>query len=199
MALVMPPLETVRLIIRPFVIDDLDDTYCLFDIELNADDLHTDKMESKQARTQWLQWSVLNYAQLTKLNQPPYGDRAILLKSTGRLIGSCGFVPCLNPFEQLPNFPYYKPSVSLGQNTPEFGLFYAISPTHQRRSYATEAVKALVEYAFSHLNLKRIIATTDDANLGSIGVMRKLGMRVEKNPLGEPSWLQVVGVLENSQ
>jgi RimJ/RimL family protein N-acetyltransferase len=198
MVLEMPPLETERLLIRPFVMDDLDDAYRLFDIELNADDLRVDKMESKRERAEWLQWSVLNYRQLAKLHQPPYGDRAIVLKSSGVLIGSCGFVPCLNPFEQLPNFPYHNPAGSLGHNTPEFGLFYAISPSHQRNGYATEAASALVDYAFDQLNLKCIIATTDDDNLASISVMRKLGMRVEKNPLGEPPWLQVVGVLENS-
>ena len=199
MTFVMPLLETERLIIRPFMMDDLEDAYRLFDIELNADDLHTNKVDTMQERAEWLQWSVLNYTQLARLNQPPYGDRAIVLNSSGALIGSCGYVPCLNPFEQLPNFPYHNPTESQGHNTPEFGLFYAISPKHQRRGFATEAASALVEYAFNHLNMKRIIATTDHDNLGSIGVMRKLSMRVEKNPLHEPPWLQVVGVLENDQ
>jgi ribosomal-protein-alanine N-acetyltransferase len=199
MAFVMPLLETERLIIRPFVMDDLDDAYRLFDIELNADDLRVDKIESKSERAEWLQWSVLNYTQLAKLHQPPYGDRAIVLKSTGILIGSCGYVPCLNVFEQMPNFSYHDASGTSGHNTTEFGLFYAISPSYQQHGYATEAAGALVDYAFDQLNLKRIIATTDDGNLGSIGVMRKLGMQVEKNPLSEPPWLQVVGVLENNR
>ena len=30
-----------------------------------------------------------------------------------------------------------------------------------------------------------------------MGVMRKIGMRIERNPYPEPSWLQIVGVLEN--
>jgi len=28
-------------------------------------------------------------------------------------------------------------------------------------------------------------------------VMRKLGMRIERNPLPEPHWLQIVGVLDH--
>lgn len=194
----MPPLETKRLIIRPFTMEDLEDAYRLFDIELNADDLRTDKMETKQERAGWLHWAVLNYTQLAKLNQPPYGDRAIVFKTSGKLVGSCGYVPCLNAFEQLPNFSYYHDSGSLGRNTPEFGLFYAISPHHQRRGYATEAGQALVDYAFGQLNLKRIVATTNFDNLASIAVMRKLGMQVERNPCSQPPWLQVVGVLENT-
>ena len=195
----MPTLETTRLIIRPFVMEDLIDVHRLFDIELNTDDLHTEKMDTMKERSKWLEWSVLNYAQLAKLYQPPYGDRAIMMKKTGKFIGSCGYVPCLMPFEQLPNFSYYNASGKLGHATPEFGLFYAISPSHQRQGYASEAAQVLVDYAFQNLDLKRVIATTDFHNNASIGVMRRLGMRVEKNPLAEPPWLQVVGVVENKK
>ena len=195
----MPALETTRLIIRPFVMDDLPDVHRLFDVELNAEDLRTDKMETINERAEWLQWSVLNYVQLGKLYQPPYGDRAIVLKETGQLIGSVGYVPCLMSFEQMPNFSYYNAFAKTYRSTTEFGLFYAISPSHQRKGYASEAAQAMVDYAFQQLNLKRVIATTDFDNYGSMGVMRKLGMRVEKNPLGEPPWLQVVGVVENNK
>jgi len=46
----MPLLETTRLFIRQFQIEDLETTYRLFDIELNADDLRTEKMETKNER-----------------------------------------------------------------------------------------------------------------------------------------------------
>ena len=193
----MPVLETARLLIRPFAMEDLADVHRLLDIELRNADLGTDETEILAERAQWLQWAVLNYAQLAKLHQPPYGDRAVILKSTGKLIGSCGFVPCLNAFEQLPNFPAGDTSEGPGRNTAEFGLFYAIFPAHQRHGYASEAAQALVDYAFQHLNLKRVVATTNYDNSASIGVMRKLGMWVERNPRWEPPWLQVVGVLEN--
>lgn len=193
----MPVLETARLLVRPFVLEDLQDVYQLLDVELSDTDLRTDKMETLTERAQWLQWAVLNDAQLAQLHQPPYGDRAVVLKSTGQLIGACGFVPCLAPFEQLPGF---APGDRLGGASlysTEFGLFYAISPAHQRHGYATEAAQALIHYAFRHLRLRRVIATTMDDNTASVGVMRKLGMRIENNPSPEPPWLQVVGVLEN--
>jgi RimJ/RimL family protein N-acetyltransferase len=192
----IPALETVRLIIRPFELGDLQDVHRLFDIDLDDNDFNTDVSEMMAERAEWLQWTVLNYRQLAKLKQPPYGDRAIALKSTGDLIGSCGFVPCLNSFEQMPNFSYCNQSEKPGRNTPEVGLFYVISPQHQRKGYASESAQALVNYGFQCLNLKRIIATTDYDNNGSMGVMRKLGMRIERNPLKEPPWLQVVGILE---
>lgn len=194
----MPVLETVRLHIRPFIMEDLPDAHRLLDIELNDADLRTEKIETLEERAEWLQWTTLNYTQLEKLFQPPYGDRAIILKSSGQLIGSCGFVPCLKPFEQMPNFASIDASQNSGRYSTEFGLFYAISPPHQRNGYASEAAQALVNYAFDHLHLKRVVATTTYENIGSIGVMRKLGMLIDKNPFGEPPWLQVVGVLENN-
>lgn len=195
----MPTLLTKRLIIRPFIMEDLADIHQLLDIELKEDDTGSEKMETLEERAEWLQWSLLNYNQLAKLNQPPYGDRAIVNKRTARLIGTCGFVPCLNAFEQCPNFSYYKDTNGPGQYTAEFGLYYAISPNHQRQGYATEAAQALVAYAFNQLQLKRVIATTDYDNRASIGVMRKLGMQVESNLHKEPAWLQVVGVIENNR
>jgi len=193
----MPVLETPRLLIRPFGMDDLADVQRLFDVEIEAQVLRTEKTNSLEERREWLQWSVLNDRQLAKLNQPPYGDRAVVLKGTGELIGSCGYVPCLNAFEQMPNLSYFNGLKNPGQYTTEFGLFYAISPAHRRQGYAAEAARALVEYAFRHLQLKRVIATTDYDNIASIGVMRKLGMHIEKNPRTDPPWLQVVGVFVN--
>lgn len=61
----------------------------------------------------------------------------------------------------------------------------------------TEAASAMVTYAFEQLHVKRIIATTTYDNIASIIVMRKLGMNLKKNPLSSPSWLQVVGVINN--
>ena len=57
----------------------------------------------------------------------------------------------------------------------------------------------MAEFAFKQLLLKRIIATTEYTNVASQGVMRKIGMRVTRNPLTEPGWLQVVGVLDSTK
>jgi ribosomal-protein-alanine N-acetyltransferase len=191
----MPVLETDRLLIRPFRSGDLTDAHRLLDIELGDADLGADRMTTLAEREQWLHWAVANPEQLAKLRQPPYGDRAIVLKVSDQLIGSCGYVPCLNPFEQLPGFAGERPAGAV-RCTTEFGLFYAVSPAHQRKGYATEAARALVDFAFEQLRLKRIIATTDYENTASLGVMRKLGMRIVKNPLPDPPWLQTVGVIE---
>lgn len=197
MSLHMPDLETERLLVRPFCMDDLAAVHQLLDIDLSTADMGTEGAQPLEERKRWLEWSILNYEQLAMLYQPPYGDRAIVLKQTGRLIGACGFVPTLLPFEQLPSFQRTEAQRSPTLNTAEVGLFYAVSPAHQRKGYAAEAARAMIDYGFEQLRLKRIIATTNYDNTASKGVMKKLGMRIETNPLPEPSWLQVVGVLDH--
>jgi hypothetical protein len=44
---------------------------------------------------------------------------------------------------------------------------------------------------------RQIVAMTRYDNPASIGVMRKLGMRIEHNLLPDPPWLQVVGIIES--
>jgi len=191
----VPPLETERLVIRPFTIEDLDDIHRILDIDLMIADFGTEGAITRQEREQWLQWTILSYEELARLNQPPYGDRAIVLKQTQQIIGACGFVPSFAPFRQLLSASH---DAGAHFNSPAFGLFYAFSPAYQRQGYATEATQALIDYAFRELQLKRIVATTTYENVASIAVMRKVGMRIEKNIYLDPPWFQVVGILENS-
>ncbi len=182
----MPDLETERLLIRPFTMDDLDAAHRLFDLEGSfSSDL--------DERRGWMQWAVLNYRILAWLGMPPYGDRACILKATGELIGSVGIVPYLDSFAQFAAFrsPPDAPA------TAEVGLFWATSAAHRGKGYATEAARAVADYLFTHEKLGRVIATTGYDNLASQAVMRKLGMTVERNPHPEPTRLQIVGLLEN--
>ena len=193
----MPTLETDRLIVRPFAMDDLDDAYRILDVELGEADTGTAGAQTREQRRAWLQWSALNYEQLAWMYQPPFGDRAVALRATGELIGAAGYVPALGPFGRLPSLGAGEDAATAGQFTLEWGLYWAIAPTRQRQGYASEAAKALIDYAFAQYRLKRIIATTSYDNAASMAVMRKNGMRLERNPLPEPPWFQVVGILEN--
>lgn len=194
--LTMPTLETARLMLRPFVAADLPAVYQLLDVDLAESDMGNEGAQSLDARRRWLDWTVLNYEQLAHLYQPPYGDRAVVSRESGMLIGACGYSPCLGPYAQLPIMREASGYTS-GIGSTEFGLFWAISPEQRRQGYATEAAQALIGYAFEELHLGRIIATTTNDNTASIGVMKKLGMRVDRNPLPTPAWLQTVGVLTN--
>lgn len=185
----MPILETTRLQIRPLTMDDLDGVHPISNAGFGEIPL--------AERREWLEWTVRNYAALANLYQQPYGDRGFVLKATNTVIGTVGLVPSFGPFQRLPAFR--KPGEVEDQfNQPEFGLFWATAPEHQRQGYASEAAQAMIDYAFKTMNIRRIIATTNYYNEASISVMRRLGMTIEQNPTpGDPPWLQVVGVLYN--
>lgn len=191
----MPDLQTDRLIIRPFRVEDLDAAYRILDVELAEANTGTDGAQSREQRRAWLEWSVLNYKQLAYMHQPPLGDRAIELRANGELIGACGYNPALGPYALLPGFADGAPDP--GRFTLEIGLYWAISPAHQRQGYASEAARALLDYGFAHMQLARIVATTAHDNLASQAVMRKAGLRLERNPHPEPFWFQVVGLIEH--
>jgi RimJ/RimL family protein N-acetyltransferase len=179
-------LKTPRLLIRDLTMADLDPVHRLLDLDLEMEAL------SRQERADWLQWTLLDYAQRRRLYQPPYGDYAMELAAGGQVIGLVGLVPSMMPFGLLPGYAGEAP-----YNIPEVGLFWAVSPDHQRQGYATEAGSAVIGYGFGSLHLRRMVATTERENDASIGVMRRLGMRIEHNPSPAPFFLRVVGVLEN--
>ena len=190
MSTLLPVLETQRLVVRPLVIDDLDACHRLF-LDIGWSDPNLSDGDNLKRRRSWIEWTIRNYEELARLLQPPYGDRAVVLKD-GRFAGLVGYVPLLKPFGQLRCFG----GVERAPFSAEVGLFWAMSPTVQRQGFATEAARALIDYAFRTLRLGRIMAGTEYDNAASIAVMRRLGMRIERNPFPEPEWFQIHGILE---
>ena len=189
------PFETSRLQIRPFVLEDTPAIHRILDLCF-GDGTRIDDSDALRERESWVQWSNLSASWHERMHQPPYQDMAVVHRESGRLVGSVGYAPVVGPIEQLPGMG----TAAEGEPalfTAEVGLFWAIDPDHQGKGYATEAGRALIEHAFEHLGLKRIVATTEFDNLASQQVMVKLGMRLLRNPLPTPPWFQVVGVLDN--
>jgi RimJ/RimL family protein N-acetyltransferase len=85
---------------------------------------------------------------------------AIVLKSTGQLIGTCGIrMGCASAHEA--------------------DIGYELSPLHWGHGYATEAARAIVKFGFGELGLHRIWSWCIADNTGSVRVLEKLGMRFE--------------------
>ena len=189
--MLLPTLTTDRLRIRSLTLNDLSACHQLYLDTRWTDTALTDE-RNLQIRRSWLEWTIRNYTELDRLNQPPYGDRAVELQENGRLVGLVGLVPLLAPFAQLPTFG----SQVDASFSAEVGLFWMISPTMQSRGLATEAARALVRFAFDVLKVGRILAGTEYDNFASIAVMRKLGMKVERNPFPSPAWFQITGILQ---
>jgi len=78
----------------------------------------------------------------------------------------------------------------------EIELSYALGRDFWRQGYATEACRAVIDYAFSELRLPQIAYSVDGENAASIAVMRSLGFRLSANQHPEHA-NDVVGVLRN--
>jgi ribosomal-protein-alanine N-acetyltransferase len=182
----MRALDTARLTVRAFALADAATYARLLDAAFGAA-----SYGSSDHKRVIFEYQVAADAGMALLHQPPYGDRAIILRQSDEVVGSVGFAPCLMPFGLLPSFE------ATDRFTSEIGLFWALFPEHQGRGYATEAAAAMVAYAFDQLRLRRIVATTEHDNTRSINVMRRLRMRLERNPQNEPHWFQTVGILDH--
>ena len=82
----------------------------------------------------------------------------IIHKHENRLIGTCGI---------------------RGVSELQASIGYILNRGYWGHGYATEAVKALVDYLFSELGVHRVFASCDPSNLGSIRVLEKVGMSLE--------------------
>lgn len=60
---------------------------------------------------------------------------------------------------------------------------YTLARGAQGHGYATEAVRALLDYAFATLGLHRVCATTDCRNAPSVALLERVGMRREAHLL----------------
>jgi RimJ/RimL family protein N-acetyltransferase len=186
----VPTLTTPRLTVRPLADSDAEAVHRVF-MDIGWVDQALPETEQLSRRRSWLDWTRAGYREFERLYQPPLGERAVALKDGGELIGLVGLVPSFAPFGQLAVFG----GAARALRTLEMGLFWAFSPKAQGQGFATEAARALADWAFDGLLVDRLVATTEHANTASIAVMRRLGMQIEINPQPYPPWLQTVGVL----
>jgi [ribosomal protein S5]-alanine N-acetyltransferase len=55
-------------------------------------------------------------------------------------------------------------------------IFYSLTPESWGKGYATEAARAVLDYALGPLGLPEVLAEVDEGNAASIAVIRRLGM-----------------------
>jgi RimJ/RimL family protein N-acetyltransferase len=84
----------------------------------------------------------------------------IFLRTSGKLIGDCGFRPLASSPEQV-----------------EVGI--TLAPEYQGQGYAGEALRALLNLLFAALNKHRVVGSVDPRNHSSIRLLERVGMRQE--------------------
>lgn len=147
-------LETARLVLREFRADDVDP---LLPVLGDPEAMRFYPAPFKRAGVE--AWITRNQERYTR---DGFGLWAMVLKSTGEVIGDCGCV--LQDVED-------RKEIEIGY--------------HARRDlwgkgYATEAARACMQYAFSSLSAPRVVSMIRPKNLSSRSVAEKNGLKCEK-------------------
>ena len=147
------PIETPRLLIRPFEKTDGDIAamHVLFsdpEVMKYIGGKPLDTIERTRERI--LRW--IDFQEKLK-----YSLWAVIEKSSGEVIGDCG----LFPFEN---------------KGPEVELGYDLRRDRWGNGYATEAARVCLDYGFNKLKLDRIVAVTYPEHIASRRVLEKCEM-----------------------
>ncbi len=156
-------IETDRLILRPYELSDDRDLHELVSQPEVMEFIPEDPMTLQEAR-RIIAWLQECYPKNTPQKIIKW-TLAMVFKETDKVIGSCG----LGPLDFSPD---------------ETELFYALRKEYWGRGLATEASRAILKYAFETIKIERLVAVTMPANVGSVKVIEKLGLRFEKKVPG---------------
>lgn len=150
-----PPLiHTNRLVLRKMLKTDYKDMFeyaCREDV--------TQYLLWDPHETETYTYKYLQYIQ-TRYRMGEFYDWAVVLKGENKMIGTCGFT-----------------RFTLESNSAEIG--YVLNPNYWGNGLATEAVRAVLRFAFMELRINRIEAKYMEGNQRSRRVMEKVGMQYE--------------------
>jgi RimJ/RimL family protein N-acetyltransferase len=110
--------------------------------------------------------------------------RDLLIKGGENLAGWLGWYAIKPPEEKqsavlIGAGGYFGPPSDTG----EIEIGYSVVPSYQKKGYATEIVKALVDIANTDSRVKRILARTTDSNNASCTVLEKNGFKLVSRDL----------------
>ena len=149
-------LETNRLFLRHFVLDDLDALFRLYsDPEIRR--YFPEGVESLEETKEELEWHMNGYP-----DYPQLGLWATIHKQSGRFIGRCGLLR-------------WEIDGKL-----EIEIAYLLDKSFWHQGLATEAAQGILEYGFKTLHAARLICLMHPENLASQRVAERIGMTLER-------------------
>lgn len=156
-----PIIETARIILRKFVLED----YAAV-LQLNADPLVQRYTGDILIRTEAEAKKTITEIWLKEYEQYGYARWAVYYKPDNKVIGFAGLK--------------YLPAV--GQTD----LGFRIVPEYWGKGITSEVAGPIVSYGFNELALERIFATVMPENVASAKVIQKTGLLYEKTgPYGD--------------
>ena len=169
------PLETERLLLRPFTLDDYEEAYTVLEG-------HPDVWKFDPGFQRSFEQRAAIVRRHAETNQPDgEGCLAVTLQQSGALLGYVGLQMYI-----LPTRPFASAEVE---------LFYKLGQPFWGQGYALEACRELVRFAFDELHLLRIITITHGQNERSLRLLGRLGMSLQPAP--EVWEGEMMGILVN--
>lgn len=148
-------LETTRLRLRKFTMDDFDAVFEMYsDPETMA---HYPKPYDAQMTKNWIAWNLDNYERYG------FGIWAVILKETGEYIGDCGVT--------MQNID--------GEVVPEIG--YHIHKKHWRKGFGLEAAKGVRDWFFETTDYDSVYSYMKYTNVASYSTALANGMKKIKD------------------
>lgn len=157
-------IETPRILLRPFDAGDLPAFKSIASQEEVLRFLPEGDRMTPEEMEEVFRWLIRCYKENTPERIKKF-TLPIVLKRTGEIVGWCGIGP-------------------LDFDESETEIFFIVSRDRWGQGFATEAARALLDYAFERLGIRRIVAVVDPANRGSVRVIEKLGMAFERTVKG---------------
>lgn len=180
----MKPLETERLHIRPYTLDDVEDLHRVVFSDPEVCRFYCGKTRTLDE----MRDNVIYRIKQMELDGP-LGFCTVRRGDDGQLLGLVALQMYLGVWgmvwEEAPDDPY---------SPLEIELSYAFGQAYQKQGYATEACRAVIEYGFRELKLRRIAYGVSRDNPNSWRLMERLGFRLSPNVCDDDI---ILGVLDN--
>lgn len=155
-------LKTDRLTIRPFQEKDLKGFLdFMLDKEATKYLMFSKEQKTKKGAAELFNFVISSYDADTPIHSYVVADK------NDNFVGSCGFS-------------------EIDKDKKIYECYYSILPSMWRNGYATESMKALIQYCFKTLKVKEVRAYMSPENPMSAGVASKNGMTyagIQKHPL----------------
>jgi ribosomal-protein-alanine N-acetyltransferase len=145
------PIQTARLLLRPFRQEDEDGLHRLWNDPLVRRYLWDRRPVPREV--------VVKHIERSQRNFKEHGFGHFTISPTGapmRMIGFVGLVP--------------REKLGFVE------LYYGLLPSYWGKGMATEAARAVLQFGFEEIGLPEIVAGSDQPNTSSFRVMERLGM-----------------------
>ena len=148
-------LKTKRLVIRKFNLDD-----AAFIIQLMNSPGWLQFIGDRNMKTVDDAKNYLISGPLKSYEENGFGLWLVELISSKTPIGMCGLLK--------------------RETLEDIDIGYALLPEYVGQGYAFEMAEATLLYAKNQLNIKKVVAITDENNVNSIALLHKLGLRFDR-------------------